>query len=583
MIPRRPLGAFLIIGTALALSACIRPPEDTAATRVPPEWRYAQPPRAFVADSAAVVSDAPLATAVGVQVLRAGGNAVDAAIATAFALAVVYPEAGNIGGGGFMVARFADGRSVALDFRETAPLAATATMYLDSSGTPTRESEIGHRAVGVPGSVAGQYEAHLRYGRLSWREILAPSIRLASDGFVIDDRVARVLRADSAGFARFSGTSALFLPGGRPLAAGTLFKNPDLAKTLTAIAERGPAGFYEGPVADLIVAEMRSGGGLITHADLEGYRPAWREPIEFAYRGYRVVSMPPPSSGGIALALIFGILEGYPVAGTGWHSPRMLHLTAEAMRRAFADRNALLGDPDFVSIPRATLTSMRYAASLRASIDPEHATPSDAVIGGALCAPEPSQTTHLGVVDAAGNAVALTTTLNGLHGCGVVVSGAGFFLNNEMDDFAAKPGSPNTYGLVQGERNAIAPGKRMLSSMTPTIVARPDSGVVLVTGARGGPHIITSVVHVLINALDYDMDAARAVSAPRIHHQHRPDQITYERSGFEESLLEALSEKGHELKATGGVGSAPSIVRRDGRWEAVADPRTAPEGGAGGY
>jgi len=580
---RRPLGAFLVCVAAFALGGCIRPPEDTAATRIPPEWRFAQPPHAFVAASAAVVSDAPLATAAGVQILRAGGNAIDAAIATAFALAVVYPEAGNIGGGGFLVARFADGRTAALDFRETAPLAATATMYLDSTGAPTKDSEVGHRAVGVPGAIAGQYEAHRRYGRLPWPDIVAPSIRLASEGFVVDERVARVIRSDSSNFSRYPGSSALFLPDGRPIAAGTLFRNPDLAKTLTAIAERGPEAFYEGPVADLIVEEMKRGGGLITHEDLRRYRTAWRTPVEFTYRGYRVTSMPPPSSGGVTLAMILGILEGYDIAGMGWHSPRMLHLTAEAMRRAFADRNALFGDPDFVTVPVAALLSSRYTSSLRASIDPDHATPSGAVIGGALLTPESSQTTHLGVVDVDGNAVALTTTLNGLHGCGVVVSGAGFLLNNEMDDFASKPGSPNTYGLIQGERNAIAPGKRMLSSMSPTIVSRPDSGAVLVTGGRGGPNIITAVFHVLLNALEFDMDAASAVSAPRMHHQHLPDQITYERGGFEESVLEALSDRGHTLNAAGGTGSAPSILRRNGRWEAMADPRTAAESGAGGY
>ena len=583
MILRHPHGAFLIWGAALALSGCIRPPEETAATRIPPDWRYAQPQRAFVAESAAVVSDAPLATAVGVQILRAGGNAIDAAVAAAFALAVVYPEAGNIGGGGFLVVRFADGRTAALDFRETAPLAATATMYLDSAGTPTKDSEVGHRAAGVPGAVAGQYEAHRLYGRLPWRDILAPSIRLASEGFMIDERIARVIRSDSSVFIRYAGSSSLFLPAGSPLAAGAILRNPELATTLSAIAERGPAGFYEGPVADLIVEEMKRGGGLITHEDLKRYRPAWRTPVEFTYRGFRVTSMPPPSSGGVTLAMILGILEGYDVSGMGWHSPRMLHLAAEAMRRAFADRNALLGDPDFVTVPLPTLISNRYLSSLRASIDPDAATPSDAVTGGAQLSPEPAQTTHLGVVDAAGNAVALTTTLNGLHGCGVVVTGAGFLLNNEMDDFTSKAGSPNAYGLVQSERNAIAPGKRMLSSMTPTIVSRPDSGVVLVAGGRGGPHIITSVLQVLLNVLEFDMDAASAVSAPRIHHQHLPDQITYERGGFDPSVLEALTGMGHALKETGGTGSVPAILRRNGRWEAVADPRTAPEGGAGGY
>jgi len=525
-----------------------------------------------------VVTDNRLATRTGVEILQAGGNAVDAAVATAFALAVVYPEAGNIGGGGFMVAHFADGTSAALDFRETAPLAATRDMYLGVDGMPDNRSLVGHLASGVPGSVAGLWEAHRRFGSLPWTQLLEPAIRLAREGFIVDGRFARTTRDDSSRLARFHASALLLLPEGRPLTPGSLWKNPDLAATLQRVADLGPSGFYEGETADLIVAEMRRGGGIITHADLERYRAIWRSPVKFTYRRHRVISMPPSSSGGVTLAIISGILEGYDLHALGWHSTAEIHLIAEAMRRAFADRNAYLADPDLVSIPLDTLLSPDHAAQWRSTINPLAATPSTAIRAG-HGAPQNQgmHTTHLSVADNRGNAVALTTTINGLFGSAVMVSGTGFLMNNEMDDFAVKPGTPNMFGLVQGEVNAIAPGKRILSSMTPTIVLDDEGKALLVTGARGGPYIITSVFHILSNVVDFSMELPEAVAAPRVHHQHLPDQLLYEEEGVALGVVEGLRALGHTVKAGQNLGAGPSIMRRNGVWLGVADGRS------GGY
>jgi gamma-glutamyltranspeptidase/glutathione hydrolase len=549
------------------------------------------------------VTDAPLATRVGVDVLRSGGNAVDAAIATAFALAVVYPEAGNIGGGGFMVARMVDGSAAALDFREKAPLAAARDMYVDASGQTTDRSLIGHLASGVPGAVNGLYEAHRRFGTKPWPELLAPAIRLADDGFLVDDDFAGSVRNAADRLRRFEASASLFLPDGEPLRAGTRWRNPDLAAVLRRIAERGPAGFYEGETADLVVAEMRRGQGLITHDDLRRYRAKWREPIQFDYRGNTVLSMPPASSGGITLALIAGIMEGYPLGRMSWHSTKSLHVLAETMRRAFADRNHFLGDVDFVSIPIDQLLSEQYHARLRTTIAENLATPSSAVKAGASLLPgtpeldrvqagaqaqameatiEADHTTHFSIVDTQGNAVALTTTINELYGSAVTVTGGGFLLNDEMDDFTSKPGTPNMYGLVQGEANAIAPEKRMLSAMTPTIVVDQDGRVLLVTGARGGPRIISAVFQVMSNVIDYEMDVAAAVNAPRIHHQHLPDVLYFERNGLADQQLRELAALGHTVQPFGGyIGSAPTILRRGSVWTAMPDPRQG--GRAEGY
>lgn len=522
-----------------------------------------------------VVSDDALASEAGAEILHQGGNAVDAAVATAFVLAVTYPEAGNLGGGGFLLARFASGETAALDFREKAPLAATRTMYLDSAGKPTEESLVGHRAAGVPGSVGGLWESHSRYGRLPWSNVLTPALRLAREGFAVNGRFARTLRSDSSRLGRFEATRRLFFDGGNTLAEGSRWRNPDLARTLERIEAHGPDGFYAGPTADSIVAEMRRGGGIITHDDLASYRPVWRQPVEFTYRGHPLVSMPPPSSGGVTLALLCNILSGYDLRTLGWNSAPASHIVAEAMRRAFAVRNAYLGDPDMVRIPVDSLLSPSFAESERNGISPRQATPSSQVeFHPTAVSPEGNHTTHCSVVDAAGNAVALTTTLNSLYGNGVVVGGAGFLLNNEMDDFTVLPGTPNMFGLVQGEANAIAPGKRVLSSMTPTIVCGPDGSPVIVTGARGGPLIITAVFQVLSNLLDHGMDLPAAITAPRFHHQHLPDLLEWEGNAFSADVAGELERMGYLLHRSRSLGSAPTLLRRNGLWYGMPDPRT---------
>lgn len=561
-----------------------------AAADIPATWPWTQPAEQPAGDSAMVVTDAPLATDVGVQILRDGGNAVDAAVAVAFALAVVYPEAGNIGGGGFMVVRTTAGEEAALDFRETAPLAATRDMYLDGAGQPTDRSVTGHLAAGVPGAVRGLWEAHRRFGSLQWDALLAPAIRLARDGFPVDERFATTVANAASRLARFDGSASLFLPDGEPIAQASTWRNPDLAAVLERIALQGPDGFYAGETADLIVEEMRRGGGIIAHEDLRRYAAKWRDPVVFEYRGHRVVSMPPPSSGGLTLALIANILEGY--ASSEWHSPLALHRTAEAMRRAFADRNQFLGDPDFVDVPSARFLSGDYAESLRATIRDDAASISADIRPGLeadavpareaiALADESDHTTHFSIVDAQGNAVALTTTINELYGSAVTVSGAGFLLNDEMDDFTAKVGEPNMFGLVQGEANVIEPGKRMLSAMTPTILLDEDGSPMLVTGARGGPRIITAVLQVLTNIVDHGMAPGLAVHAPRIHHQHLPDILQYEEGGLSPETIAALEAMGHETGSRDGVGNAPAIVRVDGRWVGVPDPRVG--GRAAGY
>ena len=553
-------------------------PADTPA--VPAQWRFPLHPPITTAPHAMVVTDAPLATHVGVEVLRAGGNAVDAAVATAFALAVVYPEAGNLGGGGFLVLKMADGRRAALDFREKAPLSASRDMYLDAQGNPTRASLEGWLASGVPGSVRGLWAAQRKYGSLPWARVVAPAIRLAEDGFPVDAHLHASLAAYQARLSLDSAAVAILYPGGEVPAEGTRLRNPDLARTLRRIAARGAAGFYVGPTARLIAAAMEAHGGNITERDLAGYRAAWRKPVEFTYRGHRVISMPPSSSGGLTLALIAGILQGYNLERLGWHSPAALQVTAEAMRRAFAARNALLGDPDFVRVPRDSFLSRAHAGVLRASIDTGRATPS-AAIRPALTAAEGSNTTHLGVVDRRGNAVALTTTLNELYGSGVAIAGTGFFMNDEMDDFTSKPGTPNMFGLIQGTANAIAPGKRPLSAMTPTIVLDRAGRPLLITGARGGPHIISAAFQVLSNVVDYGMDVGAAVNAPRIHQQHLPDSLFVERNGFPPEVLEALRAKGQAIAPLGAIADAPTILRRGGLWTAGGDPRSG--GRAEGY
>jgi len=566
----RLLSRLLITAFALSAAAC----GHARAPIMPEGWRYAAPTPAVTALHAMVVSEHPLASEVGAAVLRAGGNAIDAAVAVGFAEAVVNPRAGNIGGGGFLVYRQADGQAFALDFRETAPAAATRDMYLDSLGALTDKSVLGALAAGVPGSVAGLWEMHRRFGRLPWRDLVAPAIALAR-AHVVDSVRAETVEKNQETLARFPASAALFLPSGRPLAAGDTARDPDLARTLQRIADQGPDGFYKGETAERIVAEMRRDGGIITRQDLAGYRPIWREPIRSTYRGWHLLSMPPSSSGGVTLTEILNILEGYALPDFG--SAKLIHLEVEAMRRAFADRNRWLGDPAFVQAPLDRLTSKSYAAELRRGIG-RRATPTHVLPPPA----EGAETTHYSIVDAAGNAASVTTTLNGNFGCKVVVAGAGFLLNNEMDDFAARPGHPNMFGLVQGEANAIQPGKRMLSAMTPTIVLDSLDRLALVVGSPGGPTIITAVFQVISNVIDHRMSLADAVHAPRIHHQALPDSIQWEPGGIAPGVRKKLERLGYAFRARPAyMGLVNAIRVTPAGLEGVADPRTV--GGAAGY
>ncbi len=529
-----------------------------------------------------VASSSPIASQVGVDILKKGGNAVDAAVAVGFALAVTHPAAGNLGGGGFMVIRLANGRATTIDFREVAPKAATRDMYLDAKGDATDKSRVGPLAVGVPGSVAGLALAEQEYGTLKLADVMAPAIDLAANGFVLSDRLAHSLASARPLFETFPASAAKFLKNDQPYQPGDRFAQPDLAGTLRLISEHGASAFYRGPIAQQIAAEMKAHGGLITTADLADYKPVERQPIEGTYRGYGLISMPPASSGGIALVELLNILEGYPIAKDGFNTPKTIHLMVEAEKRVYADRSKWMGDTAFFHVPTGGLTSKAYAASLRAGIDPNHATPSSAIAPGEPIAYESTQTTHYSVVDADGSAVAVTTTLNGGFGNGEVVAGAGFLLNNEMDDFSAKPGTPNMFGLTGGEANAIQPGKRMLSSMSPTIVTKGDK-VFLVLGSPGGSRIITTVLQVIVNVIDHGMNLQQAVDAPRFHHQWLPDDIRIERKGFPPSLVQALEKMGYQVKAESDMGDVEAIEidPKTGMRDGAADPRAG--GKAVGY
>jgi len=564
------------------LAACRQPaptPPGPArpATGINPAWPHAGGARIATGRNAMVVSGSPIASEVGRDILAAGGNAVDAAVAVGFALAVVHPEAGNIGGGGFMLVRLSDGTVAALDYRETAPALATHDMYLDRAGQPTTLSDKGHLAAGVPGAVAGLVEAHRRFGRLAFREVITPAIRLAEDGFIVDDYRSRSIDNYRAWLYTFPASRRYFLfDNGQAPAPGSRWIQRDLSRTLTAIRDQGSDGFYRGWVADSIVAEMERGGGLISHADLAGYRAQWREPVRLSYRGHTIYSMPPASSGGITLGLILNIMEGYDRLPPFGSAP-LLHREAEAMRRAFTDRNAYLGDPAFVRMPIDRLLSKEYAALLRRQIDPRRATPTPPFDPSLR---EGSSTTHYSVVDAEGNAVSCTTTLNDSYGSAVAVSGAGFLLNDEMDDFTTAPGQPNSYGLIQGEANAIQPGKRMLSAMTPSIVLDPTGRLLMVLGTPGGPTIITQVYHVISNVIDHGMALPDAVAAPRMHHQALPDTVRIERNGFQPAVITALEAMGHSIGVRARWGDVEAIIRTPEGWQGVSDPRLG-GGGAG--
>jgi gamma-glutamyltranspeptidase / glutathione hydrolase len=543
---------------------------------IDPAWPHTGKAKVTEAAHAMVVSASPIASDVGRDILRRGGNAVDAAVAVGFALAVVHPEAGNLGGGGFMLIRDTAGQVSALDYRETAPGRANRDMYINRRGNPTDLSITGALAAGVPGAVAGMLEAQRRYGRLPLRVLLAPAVALARDGFVVDSVRSHSIDDDRERLYLFRASRAQFLPGGRAPAAGTRLRQPDLARTLAAIRDQGAAGFYRGRTAELIVAEMARSGGIISRADLAGYKAIWREPITIDYRGYKIYSMPPASSGGVTLAEILNIMEGFgPLPPFG--SAALLHRESEAMRRAFMDRNVFLGDPAFVQAPIVELISKPHGDTLRREIDTLRASRTPKF----ETARKAASTTHYSIVDAEGNSVSCTTTLNNSYGSALTVTGAGFLLNDEMDDFATAPGKPNMYGLVQGEANAIQPGKRMLSAMTPSIVLDPQGKLFMVTGTPGGPRIITTVYHVISNVIDHGMSLADAVSAPRQHHQALPDTVRVERSGFLAPVLDTLRAMGHSVVEGATWSNVAAIIRTPKGWLAAADPRGG--GGGSGY
>jgi gamma-glutamyltranspeptidase/glutathione hydrolase len=499
-----------------------------------------------------VSSVTSIASRVGVEVMQKGGNAVDAAIAVSFALAVAWPRAGNIGGGGFMLIRMNDGSTEVIDYREVAPAAAKRTMYLDENGELVDEaSTVGALAVGIPGTVAGLALAHERRGTLPWAELLAPAILLAEEGFVVNQSYEDKLVDEDAAkvLPKFEESRRIFLRDGAPYAAGERFIQPDLARTLKRIAE-DPRDFYEGRTADLIAAEMARHGGLINADDLASYEAVVREPLRGTYRGNEVLTAPPPSSGGVALIGMLNVLEQTRVGEKEPGSAEAIHSLSEVMKRAFADRNEYLGDPAFVEIPLEGLISKAYASEVLEKIDFDKSTLAEEVMPGLpMLFQESDETTHFSIVDGQGNAVSNTTTLNGAFGSGVTVTGAGFLLNNEMDDFTTKPGSPNLYELIQGEANVIQPGKRPLSSMTPTIVVR-DGRFWFAVGASGGPRIITTVLQVILNVVDHGMDLQEALDMPRVHHQLLPDHLYWERHGLNVDTRRLLEERGHEFRET---------------------------------
>ena len=529
-----------------------------------------------LAPNGMVASQEGRATRVGVEILKRGGNAVDAAVAVGFALAVTLPRAGNLGGGGFMLVHLAErNETVAIDYREVAPRAATPTMFLGANGEPDpRLSRDSGLAAGVPGTVAGLAEAHRRYGsgRLSLAELVAPAIRMARDGIVVDEDLADSLPRAAARLGRFPSSRRIFLkPDGTAPGHGELLVQQDLARSLEAIAQQGPTGFYEGATAARIVAALAQHGGIMTAEDFRAYRPVIRDVVRGSYKGYAIASMPPPSSGGVHLVQMLNLLEPLDLGRRGHNSAETIHLMVEAMKLAYADRARYLGDPDSVAVPVRGLTSRAYADGLRARIDPERARPSAEIRAGDPAPHEGEQTTHFSVVDRFGNAVSNTYTLNFSYGLGLVAEGTGILLNNEMDDFAARAGAVNAFGLVQGAANLPGPGKRPLSSMTPTILFR-DGRVSMVTGSPGGSRIITITLQTILNVVDHGLNVAEAVAAPRIHHQWLPDTIDVE-TGLSVDTLRLLAGRGHRVVARGTFGNVNAILAVPGGWAGAADTR----------
>ena len=529
---------------------------------------------------AMVVAQEPIATDVGVAMLKSGGNAIDAAVAVGFALAVTYPFAGNLGGGGFMTIRLADGRTTFIDFRERAPGKASRDMYLDAWGKPTRDSIEGWRSSGVPGSVRGFDLALSKYGRKKWTEVIAPAIDLASKGFPVSYALAQSLRS-SRSLARSAESKRIFQKDGAFFDVDEILKQPDLAATLTRISKNGAKDFYEGETAQKFAAEMAKNGGLITLDDLKDYKAAERQPLKGKYKNYELITAPPPSSGGVGMLQILGMIENSGYEKSGFGSAASIHYVAEAMRRFYADRSEYLGDPDFFKVPLAGLLDPVYLQKRAATIDRDHATPSDRVKPGKPAGSESSETTHFSIVDAEGNAVAVTYTLNGGYGNGITVPGLGFLLNNEMDDFAAQAGAANMFGLVQGESNTIRAGKRPLSAMTPTIVLR-DGKLFMTVGAPGGARIITAVTEVFLNVADFGMNVQEAIDAPRFHHQWQPDKLSVEK-GISPDTVALLKQRGFDVDNAAGVVLArvEAILIDNGWLQGGADGRGSAK--AAGY
>jgi gamma-glutamyltranspeptidase/glutathione hydrolase len=553
-----PLGAVLCLSLAIVINGAL-----------------AQAP--VLARHGMVASQEARASRIGVEVLEQGGNAVDAAVAVGFALAVTHPQAGNIGGGGFMMIHLADrNEDVAIDYRETAPAATTKDVFLDEKGeADPRKSRDSGLGIGVPGTVAGLALALERYGsgKFTLAQLIAPALAAARNGIVVEEGLAEALPGSQPRLARWPSSAKIFLnPDGVVLGPGQSLVQADLAGSLDAIAREGPSAFYQGPIAEKIVAAVRGAGGLMTLDDLKNYRPLLRTPVRGTYRDYQIVSMPPPSSGGVHLIEMLNVLEGYRLADLGAGSVPALHLMIETMKRAYADRAEFLGDPDVVAVPVERLTSKPYAADLRRSIDPKRATPSGDIRAGQPVAAEGNNTTHYSVIDAAGNAVANTYTLNLNFGVALVAEGTGILLNDELDDFAAKPGVPNAFGLTGGTANAPGPGKRPLSSMTPTIVLKGGKPY-LVTGSPGGSRIITTALQVILNAIDFHMDVAAAVAAPRIHHQWLPDDVNAEQAVPAETVR-GLEQLGHTVVRRPNWGSANSITVTPDGLAGAADPRS---------
>lgn len=537
------------------------------------------------AQSGMVSAQEHLAAAIGRDIMQQGGNAVDAGVAVAFALAVTLPRAGNIGGGGFMLVHDAKtGQTHAIDYREMAPSAASRDMFLDENGDPDSDKSLYSGASsGVPGTVAGMKLALDKYGTMDWADVIAPAIRLAEEGMIVTPDLADSLESAREKMSKYPASMAIFFkPDGAGYRPGEVLVQADLAKTLKKIAAEGPDGFYKGEVAQAISSAVQADGGLITPEDMAAYQVAERAPVKGSYRGYEIASMPPPSSGGVHLIQILNALEGYPIGALGQNSAQTIHLMAEAMKLAYADRSEYLGDPDFVDVPVAELTSKAYAADMRAQIDADFARPAAQIRPADLAPYESDQTTHFSVVDKDGNAVSNTYTINFSYGSGLVADGTGVLMNNEMDDFSSKPGTPNGFGLIGGDANAIQAGKRPLSSMTPTIVLK-DGQVWLVTGSPGGARIITTVLQVVMNMIDHGMNVAEASTAPRVHHQWLPDELRVE-EGISPDTTRLLAAKGHNIVLKDAMGSTQSIMRdpASGALYGASDPRR-PDAATLGY